>query len=197
MTYRVADCDIRRACAAALPRVDDSTNIIRPGDADFRGVAVRIGKRLTRLCSARRDRSGTSHLRLHMQGLRRIDPSVGSPIAGWRPIVHPERRFALPLHNQNWAATLITDRWNPICNSAAVLQPNQKWSRVMTKLVAALLFSVSGIAVAAAHGPGTSSGEWSSEHRFSAPEIDPASAISALTLLVGGVTVLRSRIIKK
>ncbi len=75
----------------------------------------------------------------------------------------------------------------------------------MTKLIATLLFSVSGIAVAAAeagHGPGTSSGDWddhkgSSEHRFSAPEIDPASAISALTLLVGGVTVLRSRISKK
>jgi hypothetical protein len=75
----------------------------------------------------------------------------------------------------------------------------------MTKLGVALLFSVSGIAVAAAeagHGPGTSSGDWDdhkgfSEHRVRAPEIDPASAISALTLLVGGVTVLRSRISKK
>jgi len=96
---------------------------------------------------------------------------------------------------------VITDRWNPICNSVAVLKPNQKRSTVMTKLVAVLLFLVSGIAVAG-HGPGTSSGDWDdhkgfSEHHFSAPEIDPASAISALTLLVGGVTVLRSRIRKK
>ena len=75
----------------------------------------------------------------------------------------------------------------------------------MPKLVAALMFSVSGIAVAAAEagsGLGTFSGDWDDhkgfpEHRFSAPEIDPASAISALTLLVGGVTVLRSRISKK
>ncbi len=71
----------------------------------------------------------------------------------------------------------------------------------MTKLVAALLFSVSGIAVAAA-GPDTSSGKWNDhqgfpEHRFDVPEIDPTSAISALTLLVGGVTVLRGRISKK
>jgi hypothetical protein len=71
----------------------------------------------------------------------------------------------------------------------------------MIRLAAALLFSVSGIAVAAAeagHGPGTSSGYWDdhkefSEHRVRAPEIDPASAMSALTLLAGGLVVLRGR----
>ncbi len=71
----------------------------------------------------------------------------------------------------------------------------------MTKLVAALLFLVSGIAVATAeagHGPGTSSGDWDdhkgfSEHRVRAPEIDPPSAMSALTLLAGGLVVLRGR----
>ena len=69
----------------------------------------------------------------------------------------------------------------------------------MIRLVAALLFSVSGIAVAAAsHGPGRSSGDWDdhkgfSEHRVTAPEIDPSSTISALTLLAGGLVVLRGR----
>jgi hypothetical protein len=32
---------------------------------------------------------------------------------------------------------------------------------------------------------------------FAAPEIDPASAVTALTLLLGGVTVLRSRTARK
>jgi hypothetical protein len=68
----------------------------------------------------------------------------------------------------------------------------------MIRLVAALLFSVSGIAVAAAeagHGPGKSSGDWDDHKGFSvrAPEIDPASAMSALTLLAGGLVVLRGR----
>jgi len=34
-------------------------------------------------------------------------------------------------------------------------------------------------------------------HSFAAPEIDPSSAISALTLLCGGLTVMRGRIGKK
>jgi len=34
-------------------------------------------------------------------------------------------------------------------------------------------------------------------HSFSAPEIDPSSAISALTLLCGGLTVMRGRMSKK
>lgn len=71
----------------------------------------------------------------------------------------------------------------------------------MIRLVAALLFSVSGIAIAAAeagHGHRTYSGDWDghkgfSEHRVTAPEIDPSSAMSALTLLAGGLVVLRGR----
>ena len=71
----------------------------------------------------------------------------------------------------------------------------------MIRLVAALLFSVSGIAIAAAeagHGPRISSGDWDdhkgfSEHRVRAPEIDLSSAMSALTLLAGGLVVLRGR----
>ena len=34
-------------------------------------------------------------------------------------------------------------------------------------------------------------------HSFAAPEIDPSSAISALTLLLGSVVVLRSRVATK
>jgi hypothetical protein len=76
----------------------------------------------------------------------------------------------------------------------------------MSKLIPALLLSVSGIMMAAvAHADG-SWGNWGNwwgentgnrDHHFNAPEIDPASAITALTLLVGGMTVLRSRINKK
>jgi hypothetical protein len=69
----------------------------------------------------------------------------------------------------------------------------------MSKAISVLLLSVSGIAVAAA---GPSWGDWWQDHKdrdrhFSAPEIDPSSAITALTLLVGGVTVLRGRSSKK
>jgi hypothetical protein len=72
----------------------------------------------------------------------------------------------------------------------------------MSKLIPALLLSVSGIMmVAEAHADGSWGGWWGDpgnrEHHFNAPEIDPASAITALTLLVGGMTVLRSRINKK
>jgi len=68
----------------------------------------------------------------------------------------------------------------------------------MSKLIPALLLSISGIVIAAqAHA----SDGWGDDHRhhhhFDAPEIDPASAISALTLLFGGLTVLRGRINKK
>lgn len=74
----------------------------------------------------------------------------------------------------------------------------------MSKLIPALLLSVSGIMMAAeAHAADSPGGDWWGdhtgfrEHHFNAPEIDPASAITALTLLVGGMTVLRSRISKK
>lgn len=70
----------------------------------------------------------------------------------------------------------------------------------MNKLTAVLLLSISAISVAAADGRrDTNFWDWGGgkgDH-FSAPEIDPGSAISALTLLLGGVTVLRSRIGKK
>jgi hypothetical protein len=72
----------------------------------------------------------------------------------------------------------------------------------MYKLTAILLLSVSAISVAAADGRrDTNWWDWDwgggkGDH-FNVPEIDPGSAISALTLLVGGVTVLRSRIGKK
>jgi hypothetical protein len=68
----------------------------------------------------------------------------------------------------------------------------------MSKLIPALLLSVSGIMMAAeAHADGWWGDPGNREHHFNAPEIDPASAITALTLLVGGMTVLRSRINKK
>ncbi len=45
VTYRVADWGIRHVCAnLALPRFDDRAIIIRPGDAEIRGVAVRAGR---------------------------------------------------------------------------------------------------------------------------------------------------------
>jgi hypothetical protein len=72
----------------------------------------------------------------------------------------------------------------------------------MSKVISVLLLSISGIAVAAA-GDHKSNwwGDWGdhdgNRHGFSAPEIDPSSAITALTLLVGGVTVLRGRSSKK
>lgn len=72
----------------------------------------------------------------------------------------------------------------------------------MSKLIPALLLSASGIVITAqAHANQDASwGNWWQDHHrehFNAPEIDPASAISALTLLVGGMTVLRSRFGKK
>jgi hypothetical protein len=72
----------------------------------------------------------------------------------------------------------------------------------MSKLIPVLLLSASGIMIAAEAHADDCWGKWLGDecgrHRhMNAPEIDPASAISALTLLVGGMTVLRSRIKKK
>jgi hypothetical protein len=71
----------------------------------------------------------------------------------------------------------------------------------MIKLLAALILSLSSVATVAYMAP---SSFWHDhdrgEHRghsFGAPEIDPSSAISALTLLLGSVIVLRSRLIKQ
>jgi hypothetical protein len=77
----------------------------------------------------------------------------------------------------------------------------------MNKLIALLILSFSGFLVVtttyAGFFDGSHDGFWGHEgrggheHHFSAPEIDPSSAVTALTLLLGGVSVLRSRIGKK
>jgi hypothetical protein len=75
--------------------------------------------------------------------------------------------------------------------------------KIMSKLIPVLLLSVSGFMITAEAHADDCWGKWlGNEHcvrhdHINAPEIDPASAISALTLLVGGMTVLRSRIRKK
>lgn len=81
------------------------------------------------------------------------------------------------------------------------------------KLIAACTLSIAGLALAAgaqARSQEPSDGGWGgwggwdgppksggSPGHFSAPEIDPTSTISALTLLLGGVIVLRSRSVKR
>jgi len=66
----------------------------------------------------------------------------------------------------------------------------------MIKLIAALILSLSSIVTVVIVAPPSI---WGGGHGGSggntvkAPEIDPASAVSALTLLLGGVAVLRSR----
>jgi hypothetical protein len=63
----------------------------------------------------------------------------------------------------------------------------------MTKLIAVLILSLSSVAtVAYAKHGGDRKG-----HSIAAPEIDPSSAISALTLLLGSVVVLRRRVATK
>jgi hypothetical protein len=73
----------------------------------------------------------------------------------------------------------------------------------MKKFIAVMVLSAMGTAAAMA---GDHDGGWNlpsfGDHdrggdHFMAPEIDPASAISGLTLLLGGLTVLRGRIAKK
>ncbi|HEY2781893.1 MAG TPA: hypothetical protein VGI90_14015 [Steroidobacteraceae bacterium] len=73
----------------------------------------------------------------------------------------------------------------------------------MLKLIAALILSLSGIGTVVYIAPpstwGGSGGNGGSGNETSvmAPEIDPSSAVAALTLLLGGVTVLRSRVATK
>jgi hypothetical protein len=73
----------------------------------------------------------------------------------------------------------------------------------MTKLIAALLLSLSSVATIVYISPpsfwGSGGGGWQGNpgSPLRAPEIDPASAASALTLLMGGVLVLRSRVAKR
>jgi hypothetical protein len=69
----------------------------------------------------------------------------------------------------------------------------------MTKLLLALILSLSGVGSVVVFAP-PSWGGYGGGHgpgHMTAPEIDPSSAITALTLLLGGVTVLRSRVAKK
>jgi hypothetical protein len=70
----------------------------------------------------------------------------------------------------------------------------------MIKLIAALILAFSGVATAVYVAPpswgGNGHGSGPGSH-MTAPEIDPSSAIAALTLLLGGVTVLRSRVSAK
>jgi hypothetical protein len=70
----------------------------------------------------------------------------------------------------------------------------------MTKLILALILSLSGATTVAYFappsfwgGPGHGGGGSNGGGPVRAPEIDPASAVSALTLLLGGITVLRAR----
>jgi len=73
----------------------------------------------------------------------------------------------------------------------------------MSKLVAALLLSLSGLAVTGAYfaPPSFWGGGWGGNGggggQIAAPEIDPSSAVSALTLLLGGLVVLRGRFRKQ
>lgn len=70
----------------------------------------------------------------------------------------------------------------------------------MTKLLIALLLSLSGVVSVVVFVPptwgGGGGGNPGSGH-MTAPEIDPSSALTAMTLLLGGVTVLRARVAKK
>jgi len=71
----------------------------------------------------------------------------------------------------------------------------------MSKLLATLLLSLSGLTITVAYfapasfwgGNGGGNNGGSGGSQFAAPEIDPSSAVSALTLLVGGLVVLRGR----
>lgn len=59
--------------------------------------------------------------------------------------------------------------------------------------IAILAFSASGIAFADGDKDHSWTPSWWHHHPVSAPEIDPASALSGLTLLVGGLAVVRGR----
>jgi hypothetical protein len=79
----------------------------------------------------------------------------------------------------------------------------------MSKLLATLWLSLSGLTVTAAYfappsfwggdwnGGGNGGGDNGRGQHFAAPEIDPSSAVSALTLLAGGLVVLRGRFRKQ
>jgi len=62
----------------------------------------------------------------------------------------------------------------------------------MCKLIAVLVLSVAGATAAQAMTcpPGS---WWNAHDPISAPEIDPSSAIAGLTVLLGGLAVIRGR----
>lgn len=75
-------------------------------------------------------------------------------------------------------------------------------SKVLTKAIGVLALSVGLGSSAFAWAPIAHSGRWAKAHNFSgvtasAPEIDPAGALSALTLLLGGLAVVRGSRSKK
>jgi hypothetical protein len=71
--------------------------------------------------------------------------------------------------------------------------------REMNKLIAVLILSLSSVATVAYAEHGGDRGDYGDHkgHSFAAPEIDPSSVIGALTLLLGSVVVLRSRVATK
>jgi hypothetical protein len=74
--------------------------------------------------------------------------------------------------------------------------------REMNKLIAVLILSLSSMATVAYAEHGDDRDDHGDRgdhegHSFAAPEIDSSSAISALTLLLGSVVVLRSRVATK
>jgi predicted benzoate:H+ symporter BenE len=66
----------------------------------------------------------------------------------------------------------------------------------MKRFIAVLVLSLSGVAITAAYAHDRDA-DPDRHHHWAAPEIDPSSAIAALTLLLGGVAVMRSRIGRK
>ncbi len=72
----------------------------------------------------------------------------------------------------------------------------------MLKLIAALILSLSGVVTVVYVAPpsswsGSGGNGGSGNGTVMAPEIDPSSAAAALTLLLGGAMVLRSRVTTK
>lgn len=71
----------------------------------------------------------------------------------------------------------------------------------MFKLIAALILSLSSVATVVYVAPSSfwhdGDHDGHKGHSFAAPEIDASSAMGALTLLLGSVVVLRSRVATK
>lgn len=73
--------------------------------------------------------------------------------------------------------------------------------KVILAMIASLSMSGTALAFSILHPPGENGGPPSHDHDHgpggngpvAAPEIDPASAVSALTLLAGGLAVVRGR----